>query len=244
ALFVLPGIIAYKMFPHLERPDSAYLVLVQTLIPAGVRGLILAAIAAALMSHISSMLNSTSTILTMDLYQKWRPAAGQRDLVRAGQWSGLAILLAGIAIALYFSTLKASFLFVLIQNVFAYIAPPFAVIFTLGILWRRANATAALTTICLGFPFTLLLQYVLFERVAWLHPYSNYLHRAGISWVFCMIVMIATSLLTPAPPKERVAGILWTPRYSLLPQKLQAIYGGWKDLRLWWALLVIVIWAI
>lgn len=244
ALFVLPGIIAYKMFPHLERPDSAYLVLVQTLIPAGLRGLILAAIAAALMSHISSMLNSTSTILTLDLYQKlWKPGAAQRDLVRAGQWSGLGILLGSIAIALYFSTLKASFLFVLIQNVFAYIAPPFAVIFTLGILWRRATGTAALVTICTGFPFTLILQYVLFPNVAWLAPYQNYLHRALISWVFCMIVMIATSLATRAP-EGTVPGIIWSPQYALLPKKLQAIYGGWKDFRIWWALFVTIVLAI
>jgi solute:Na+ symporter, SSS family len=245
ALFVLPGIIAYKMFPHLERPDSAYLVLVQTLIPTGLRGLILAAIAAALMSHISSMLNSTSTIVTLDLYQKlWKPAAGQRDLVRVGQWSGFGILLGSIGIALYFSTLKASFLFVLIQNVFAYIAPPFAVIFTLGILWRRATGAAALATICAGFPFTLLLQYVLFERLPWLRPYGNYLHRALISWAFCMIVMIATSLATPAPAKEKTDGIIWSPRYALLPAKLQAIYGGWKDFRIWWALLVVTVLAI
>jgi SSS family solute:Na+ symporter len=245
ALFVLPGIIAYKMFPNLERPDSAYLMLIKTLIPTGVRGLILAAIAAALMSHISSMLNSTSTILTIDLYQKlWRPQAEQRELVRAGQWSGLLILLGSIAIALYFSTLKASFLFVLIQNVFAYIAPPFAVVFTLGILWRRATGTAALVTICLGFPFTLFLQYVLFEKVAWLHPYGNYLHRALISWVFCMIVMIATSLATSAPPREKTDGIIWSPQYALLPAKLQSMYGGWKDFRLWWLLFVGVVLSI
>jgi SSS family solute:Na+ symporter len=239
ALFVLPGIIAYKMFPNLARPDSAYLMLIKALIPAGLRGLIVAAMAAALMSHISSMLNSTSTIFTMDLYQKlWRPAATQSDLVRAGQWSGVAILLASIFIALYYSTLKASFLFVLIQDVFAYIAPPFAVIFTLGILWRCATGKAALLTICLGFPFTLILQYVLFEHVAWLHPYRNYLHRALISWVFCMIVMITSSLLTAPPAKERIEGIIWSPRYALLPQKLQAIYSGWKDFRLWWLLFI------
>jgi SSS family solute:Na+ symporter len=239
ALFVLPGIIAYKMFPNLARPDSAYLMLIKALIPAGLRGLIVAAMAAALMSHISSMLNSTSTILTMDLYQKlWKTSATQHDLVRAGQWSGIAILLTSIFIALYYSTLKASFLFVLIQDVFAYIAPPFAVIFTLGILWRRATGKAALITVCLGFPFTLILQFVLFEYVAWMHPYRNYLHRALISWVFCMIVMITASLLTAPPAREKVEGIIWSPRYALLPQKLQAIYGGWKDFRLWWLLFV------
>jgi SSS family solute:Na+ symporter len=245
ALFVLPGIIAYKMFPHLERPDSAYLMLIQSLIPAGIRGLILAAMAAALMSHISSMLNSTSTILAIDLYQKlWKRAAAQKELVRAGQWSGLAVLASSIGIALYFSTLKSSFLFVLIQNVFAYIAPPFAVIFTLGILWRRATAAAALLTIGLGFPFTLLLQYVLFERVPWLQPYGNYLHRALFSWAFCMIVMVASSLATAPPDAEKIKDIIWSPRYTLLPQKLQAMYGGWKDFRVWWLIFVTVVLSI
>jgi SSS family solute:Na+ symporter len=241
-LFVVPGIIAFKMFPHLERPDAAYLMLVKSLIPGGLRGLILAAIAAALMSSLSSMINSTSTVLTMDLYKKlWRPKASEHELVRFGQWSGFFVLIGGIAIALYYSTLKASFLFVLIQNVFAYIAPPFAVIFTLGILWRRATTKAALTTICLGFPFTLFLQYVLFERLPWLHPYSNYLHRALISWVFCMIVMIGTSLATAAPQCEKVDSIIWSPQYALLPQKLQAIYGGWKDFRIWWLIFVTIV---
>ena len=244
-LFVLPGIIAYKLFPHLERPDNAYLMLVKSLIPAGLRGLILAAMAAALMSTISSMINSTSTILTIDLYKKvWKPNAAERDLVRFGQWSGLVVLFGGIAIALYYSTLKASFLFVLIQNVFAYIAPPFAVIFTLGILWRRATATAALTTICLGFAFTLFLQFYLFEHIAWLHPFGNYLHRALISWVFCMLVMIPASLLTARPPREKTDGIIWSPRYALLPQKEQAIYGGWKDFRIWWLAFVTLVLAI
>jgi hypothetical protein len=108
-------------------------------------------------------------------------------------------------------------------------------------LWRRATGAAALTTIWLGFPFTLLLQFVLFEKVAWLHPYGNYLHRALISWVFCMIVMIATSFATAAPSPEKTKGIIWSPRYALLPEKLQAIYGGWKDFRIWWLLFVVVV---
>ena len=244
-MFVVPGIIAFAMFPKLERPDSAYLMLVKALIPSGLRGLILAAMAAALMSTISSMINSTSTILTIDLYKKlWNKEAGEHELVRFGQWSGLFILIGGIAIALYYSTLKASFLFVLIQNVFAYIAPPFAVIFTLGILWRRATAAAALATICLGFSFTLFLQYVLFERLPWLHPYGNYLHRALISWVFCMIVMVTASLLTAAPLREKTDGIIWTPQYALMPKKLQAIYGGWKDFRIWWLAFITVVLSI
>ena len=147
ALFALPGIAAYKMFPNLDRPDHAYLMLVKSLVPAGLRGLILAAMAAALMSTLSAVINSTSTLLTLDIYKKViRPNATEHQQVRFGQWSGVIVLLTATFAAFYYSTMKDSFLFIIIQNIFAYIAPPFAVIFTLGILWRRANGTAALTT--------------------------------------------------------------------------------------------------
>jgi SSS family solute:Na+ symporter len=244
ALFILPGIIAFRLFPHLDRPDSAYLMLVRSLIPAGMRGLILAAMSAALMSTLASMLNSTSTVVTIDLYRKlWNPQADQHQLVRFGQWSGVVILAAGILIASYYGSLRQSFLYVLIQNVFAYIAPPFATIFTLGILWRRATGKAALATIAAGFPFTLFLQFYLFQLDTF-RPFGNYLHRALFSWMFCMIVMITVSLLTDPPPKEKTEGIIWSPRYAMLPQKEQAVYSGWRDFRVWWLLFVGVVWAI
>jgi SSS family solute:Na+ symporter len=218
--------------------------LVRALIPAGMRGLILAAMSAALMSTLASMLNSTSTVVTIDLYRKlWNRQANETQLVRFGQWSGGAILAAGILIASYYGSLRQSFLYVLIQNVFAYIAPPFATVFTLGILWRRATGKAALATIASGFPFTLFLQFYVFQLDTF-RPYGNYLHRALISWAFCMIVMISVSLLTDPPPKEKTDGIIWSPRYAMLPKKEQAVYSGWKDFRIWWLLFVAVVWAI
>jgi SSS family solute:Na+ symporter len=217
---------------------------VKSLVPQGLRGLILAAIAAALMSHLSALLNSTSTLITMDLYRKlWRPRASDHELVTFGRWSGVVVITLGIVIALYFSTSKRS-LFVLIQEGFAYIAPPFAVIFTLGLLWRRANATAALVTIFAGFSFTLFLQFYLFQEVAWLRPYANYLHRAVLSWAFCMLVMISTSLLTAPPAPQKTDGIIWSPRYAALPPDEQARYSGWKDLRLWWLLFITIVLSI
>ena len=80
--FVVPGIAAVKLFPHLEKPDHAYLMLVKTLIPTGLKGLMLAGMAAALMSTVSTVLNSTSTLLTIDLYKKvLRPEASDREQV-------------------------------------------------------------------------------------------------------------------------------------------------------------------
>jgi len=242
-LFVFPGIIAFKLFPHMAQPDQSYIVLVESLVPRGLRGLILAAIAAALMSHLSAMINSTSTILTMDLYKRlFRPNADEHSLVAFGRWSGAVVMALAILVALWFSTTHSS-LFVLIQEGFAYIAPPFAVIFTMGLLWRRANGTAALTTIGAGFAFTLFLQFYLFRLPA-LAPYANYLHRAAIAWAFCMVVMIATSLLTRAPAPEKTKGIIWSPRYASLPAEEQRHYSGWKDLRLWWLIFIGTVLAI
>ena len=242
--FVLPGIIAFVLFPNLKRQDMAYLELVKELIPTGLRGLILAGMAAALMSNVSSVLNSASTIATMDLYGKLvRPSAGERELVFFGRISGVVILLVSVLVGLYYSTQGES-LYVQLQRVFFFIAPPFAVIFTLGLLWRRANATAAVWTIVLGFAFTAFLVFYAFPHIPWLRPYKTYQHPAFLAWIFCMGVMIVVSLLTDPPPKEKTNGIIWSPTYAKLPPELVARYHGWKDWRIWWAIFVLGIWSI
>ena len=200
--FVLPGIAAIKLYPHLEKPDQAYLVLVKSLIPTGLKGLVLAGMAAALMATVSTVLNATSTMLTIDLYKKARPAAGDREQVVVGMISGVVVLIISVLIAFIYITQKDS-LFVLIQTVFFYIAPPFAVVFLLGLIWPRANGTAAVVTIISGFLFLLLLQKgvplagipPLWDSIPWLTPYKKaYQHTALLTWIFSMTVMIITSL--------------------------------------------------
>lgn len=256
-IFVLPGIAAVKLFPHLESPDHAYLELVKTLIPSGFRGLIVAGMAAALMGAVSSVLNSTSTILTMDIYRKLiRPQASDREQVLVGIVAGIVVLVVSIFIAFsYISDPDA--LFRKIQRMFFYIAPPFAVIFLLGLLWRRANAIAAVTTILSGTIFLLLLQKglqfsiphvgevnvpALWDAITWLTPYKQaYQHSALVSWIFCMCVMVSVSLLTPAPPREKVDRIIWNRSYLNLPPEERSRYRGWKNFILWWALFVSIV---
>lgn len=242
--FVLPGVIAYKLFPTLERPDMAYLALVKELVPTGLRGLILAGMAAALMSNVSSVLNSASTIATMDLYGKLvRPQATESELVRFGRRSGVVILIASMAVAYYYSRQHLS-LYEQLQSIFFFIAPPFAVIFLVGLLWRRATATAAMWTIGLGFAFTSFLVFYLFREIEWLRPYKTYQHPAFVSWLFCMIVMIVVSLMTKEPPSEKVDGVIWDRQYAKLPLELRQRYGGWRDYRIWWLGFVLSILAI
>ncbi len=234
--FVFPGIIAFKLRPGLNPPDSAYLTLVQQLVWPGLRGLILAAMAAALMSNLSAVLNSASTLITIDFYKKLiRPDSTEQQQVRFGQIGGAMILTASAVIAWSFSLHPEIPLFLKVQNIFFFIAPPFSVIFCAGLLWRRANTAGALATIILGFAFTPILDRYM--------P-GVYLHRAFFSWCFCVIVMTVVSMLTAPPPAEKVAPIIWSPRYAALPEEEKRRYRGIKDFRVWWLLFVGIILSI
>src|SRR4029079_601326 len=103
--FVFPGVIAYKVLgPNFKPPDSAYLTLVQQLVWPGLRGLILAAMAAALMSNLSAVLNSASTLVTIDFYKKFfHPQASDEQQVRFGQLAAGAVLICSGFVAYYFS---------------------------------------------------------------------------------------------------------------------------------------------
>jgi SSS family solute:Na+ symporter len=237
--FIVPGIIASKMFPDLPNPDQAYLILVKELIPTGLKGLLLAGMAAALMSHVSAVLNSASTIITIDLYKKlMNREVTEEQQVRFGRWSGAIVLVASIWIAISFTNTTTT-LFEKIQPVFFFIAPPFAVIFTLGVLWRRANATAAVLTVIAGFAFSGALYY--FKLLG---AYNTFNHRALAAWIVCMAVMITASLLTAPPPREKTDGIIWNRSYLMLPIDEQKKYTGLKDWRIWWGIFVGIVLSI
>src|ERR1041385_1724509 len=237
--FIVPGIIALKMYPTLPHPDQAYLELVKNLIPPGLKGLLLAGMAAALMGHVATVLNSASTIVTLDLYKKLlNRDASEAQQVRVGRWSGAVILLASVWIAIGF-TRSSETLFENVQTVLFFIAPPFAVVFTLGILWKRANGTAAVTTMIAGSAFSwVLLKFELLGR------FNTFNHRALATWLVCMAVMIVTSLLTAPPPPEKVEGIIWNKSFLMLPPAEREKYRGLKDWRIWWLLFVGIVLAL
>lgn len=238
-IVVFPGIVAFKLYPNLEKPDLAYPTLVKHLVPAGLAGLILAGLVSAVMSTVSSVLNATSTMFTIDLYREHlRRDANEKHLVKVGRYSGVVIMIIATTLAFYFASSESP-VFLLIQNIFFYMAPPFAVIFTLGILWRRANAKAAVTTIVVGFPLTWLIDQYLFAGVLAMRPYDNFMHRTFLAWVGCMFVMIIVSLLTERPPKSKLEGFIWSVENMALPESLRKQYSGLRDLRLWWLLFVI-----
>jgi solute:Na+ symporter, SSS family len=201
--------------------------------------LVLAAMAAALMSNLSAVLNSASTLITIDFYKKlFRPNASEEQQVRFGQIGGAVILIASSLIAWYFSLYPEIPLFVKVQNIFFFIAPPFSVIFCAGLLWRRANTPGALVTIVAGFAFSFAFdQFIKGQQ-------GVYLHRAFFTWCFCVFVMVLVSYFTMPPPIEKVRPIIWTRQYARLPLEEKRRYHGLKDFRIWWLLFVAIILAI
>lgn len=237
-LIVIPGIVAAVLYPGLPDKDLAFPTLVRNLLPAGLSGIVMAGLASGMLSHVSSVLNSCSTVFTMDLYKPLVP--GPKDdehLVRVGRWSGFVILAIATLLAIWFTRHELG-IFLLIQNIGAWVAAPISAVFLTGVLWPRATAAAATAVLWLGFPYTWFVENVLFKRVALLEPFDNWLNRTFVVWVSALLAMVVISLVTAAPRPEQLAGIIWSPSMAALPEAERRTHGGLRSLFLWWALFV------
>ena len=214
-IFVIPGVIAYALAEQgrlqLATPDQALPTLIATLLPAGLRGLVVAGLLAALMSSLSSVFNSTSSLITLDVYKKLRPAASERQLVLVGQ-SSTAILVGFGLLWIPLMQLISGQLYQYLQSVQAYISPPIAAVFLIGILWQRVNASGAIASLLTGFVLGMgrLILEINKRHLdgIWLsYADINFLHFAIILFVICSVVLVAVSLLTPSPAADKVTGL-------------------------------------
>ncbi len=246
---VLPGMILFAMHPEIllgpweevkPTADKGYVQMIQSLVPVGLRGLLLAALFGAIQSTVNSVLNSTSTIFTLDIYKRlFRPTASDQHLVRVGVISSIAILAFSILLGGFVGKLGGS-LFEYIQSLYAFFAPPFAAVFVLGIVWRRINGAGALTAVVFGFAFGIAIKlYVNFaaNHPAWLDPYAN---QASINWLLCVLTCVVVSLTTKPPRPEQVDD-----RLTLSWSKLNIfdnLGNHWyTSVVTWWGLFVVAI---
>src|SRR5260221_9109785 len=150
-MLVLPGIIAFALFPdQVKKPDFAYPTLVLNLLPVGLVGLVMAALLAAVMGAMSSVFNSASTLVTLDFYKKIRPQASERQLVNFGRIATGFMVLLGLLWVPFIGYISSQ-LYIYLQSVQAYISPPIAACFILGILWPRLNGAGSITSLLTGF---------------------------------------------------------------------------------------------
>ncbi len=151
ALFIIPGIICFILFPNLSNPDEAYMTMVTRLFPSGMTGLVMAVLIAALVSTIDSALNSLSTVFTMDIYvKKFKPKASQKQIVSIGRIVTVLGAIIAIFLTLAIDSIKGLNLFDTFQAVLGFLAPPMAVVFLFGVLWKKTTIKAANTAIWLG----------------------------------------------------------------------------------------------
>lgn len=153
-IMVMPGIFGRFLYPASEYPalaensDLIFPTLIFDLLPAGLRGLIIAALVAAIMSSVDSTLNSASTLVTMDFVKKLRPAASNRSLVIVGRIVTFSFMT--LAIVWAPQILKFPDIWTYLQSTLSYLSPPFVDCFIVGVFWRRANRTAAFLGLCVG----------------------------------------------------------------------------------------------
>src|SRR2546426_1743044 len=214
-IFVLPGIIAAALYPDIRggAADTAYPALVTRLLPAGFKGLVLAGMLAALMSSLASAFNSCSTLLTWDVYRKLRPGASEQRLVAVGRLT--TVLLVGLGLLwIPFMKYISPQIYIYLQSVQAYIAPPIAACFLLGVLYPRLNGTGAVAALWTGLVLgtaRLVLELGktrLTSGSAWFwFADINFLHFAALLFVLCSLILIVVSMLTPPPAVERVADL-------------------------------------
>jgi len=216
-LFVLPGIIAFalakKEMLTLESNDQALIVMVKAMVPAGVRGLVIAGLLAALMSSLSSVFNSCSTLFTIDVYKRWKPETSEKNLVIIGQVA--TVIMVGIGLLwIPFMENVSDQIFVYLQSVQGYISPPIASVFLLGIFFKRLNGQGAMASLLTGLVigatrFILELNKSALDGFWYDFADINFLHFAIFLFVICSVVLVVVSLLTPAPDAKHTDGITY-----------------------------------
>jgi len=204
-ILVLPGVMAVALFPELERPDLVFPTLVFELLPAGLRGFMIAALVAAILSSLEAILNSAATLFTMDFARTLRPGLDDRGLLRYGRLATLGFTLVAAAWAPQIEHFPT--LWQYLQSILAYVTPPVVVVFVFGILWRRANSHGALATMVVG--VTLGFSGWLANEIFGLTD-LHYLYAAGILFALSAIVLIVVSLSTDAPAAAEVASSSWS----------------------------------
>ena len=224
-IFLVPGIIAFALSIQnpevfsIDKADRAFPMLVKTLLPVGLKGLVAGGLMAALMSSLASVFNSCSTIFTIDIYKKLKPEKSEKSLLQIGKIATGFIVLLGIIWIPIMEKIGGGVMYQYLQNVQSYIAPPVTAVFLLGIIWKRVNSSAAIITLLAGF---VLLVLRLGSEIFYQSEISsnqvvsnlmydfatiNFAHMAIFMFIFSVILCVSVSLVTSSPDYKLIIGL-------------------------------------
>ncbi|MDE6268890.1 MAG: sodium:solute symporter [Muribaculaceae bacterium] len=248
-LFLIPGMIAFALHQSqgsflpllpsgMPNSDAAFPTLVAKLLPAGVKGLIVCGILAALMSSLASLFNSSAALFTIDFYQRFSPKTPQKKLVKIGQAATVVIVILGI---LWIPVMRSvgDVLYLYLQDVQSVLAPGIAAAFLMGICWKRATAKGGMWGLIAGLfiGLTRLSAKIWYTTTPadaahhnWFHDLfyeMNWLFFCGWMLVFCLLVVVVVSLFTKAPDPEKIRGLVFgtsTPEQRLATRQS---WNGW-----------------
>ncbi len=233
-LFIIPGLICFALAKSGKIPglteafnspegggsQAAFPIMVQHLLPSGIRGIVVAGLLSALMGSLAGVFNACSTLFTVDIYEKLRPKASQAQLVRTGRIATVVMVLISIA---WIPVIKGAHgLYDYLQSVQGYLAPPIFVVFFFGVFWKRLNAAGCLWAMIIGFivgvfrmavdtPVTMKLKG--FENgydhgsFLWIVNNINFQYFSILITLISMVVMVVVSYATAAPDYGTIKGL-------------------------------------
>ncbi len=185
-IVVIPGIAAFVLKADISKADEAYPWLLNNFVGTGLKGLSFAALIAAVVSSLSSMVNSASTIFTMDLYKPLLfPESSEKQLVKIGRIVSIIVLVVATIIAPSLTSLNQAFQF--IQEFTGLISPGIVVLFLFGLFWKKSTANAALLVAVLSIPLSFLLKFLL--------PEVPFIDRMGLVFLILSLLLIVVSLI-------------------------------------------------
>lgn len=191
-IVVLPGIAAVVLYPELTKPDLAYPSMM-SLMPVGIKGLIFAALVAAIVSSLASMTNSVSTIFTMDLYGKMKPGKSQTHYVTVGRLVTLvSLIIALIAAKPLLGQFDQAFQY--IQEFTGLFTPGIVVIFVMGMFWKRTTSMGALAAAIGSAVLSICMKLAL--------PEMPFMDRVGLVFLFCLAITVIVSLMGKLPEED------------------------------------------
>jgi SSS family solute:Na+ symporter len=253
-LFIIPGLIAFALAKSGRNPgladaffgphaapnatQGAFPLMVQHLLPSGLRGIVVAGLLSALMGSLAGVFNACSTLFTVDLYQKWKPHATEHELVRTGRIATTVMVLIAMA---WIPVIKGAHgLYNYLQAVQGYLAPPIFVVFFFGVFNKRLNAVGCLWALIVGFVigvFRLVVDTPVSLRLA---GYENGYSYGSFLWVvnniyfqyysvlitlISLIVMVVVSYATAPPSEAQLTGLTYA---TITPEQRRESRASWS----------------
>jgi len=202
-IMVIPGAMAVSLYPGLANGDAVFPMLVTEVLPVGMIGLVLAGLVSAILSSVDSALNSSSTLIVIDFIKPNNPHLKEETIAKYGRITTFVLMFVAALWAPQIQNFSG--LWNYMQQMFSIIVPPIAVIFLVGVFFKRGNGDGAFWTLIIGIALGILL-FILGEMGWWS---THFTINVGILFLFSTLVFIGVSLMTAPPSAEKIEGLTY-----------------------------------